>query len=234
MQPKYLLPLLAASTLASGVSAATTTVTVNGTDNPFLAGQPNGTACCAGDSAPGQSPALALTGFAPGQAITFAVTGGFSNTPSGAAVTADGFGTPITMDAAHFGISGAQNVWLAGMVGVFLDDTLPGGIAPSMRNDGMAFATLSPGLRQIFWIGDGLTGSGIGTTQQFFAPAGATRLYLGIVDGFEWNNNAGSARVSITYAAVPEPATWGMMILGFGALGGALRRSRRRMVAHPA
>jgi hypothetical protein len=25
-------------------------------------------------------------------------------------------------------------------------------------------------------------------------------------------------------AAVPEPATWGMMITGFGALGGVLRR----------
>ena len=27
---------------------------------------------------------------------------------------------------------------------------------------------------------------------------------------------------------VPEPATWGMMLLGFGAAGTALRRSRRR------
>ena len=30
-------------------------------------------------------------------------------------------------------------------------------------------------------------------------------------------------------AAVPEPATWGMMILGFGAIGYTLRLSRRRM-----
>ena len=29
-------------------------------------------------------------------------------------------------------------------------------------------------------------------------------------------------------AAVPEPATWGMMILGFGAVGYSLRSSRRR------
>jgi hypothetical protein len=28
----------------------------------------------------------------------------------------------------------------------------------------------------------------------------------------------------VTVAAVPEPATWGMMILGFGLIGGALRR----------
>lgn len=32
---------------------------------------------------------------------------------------------------------------------------------------------------------------------------------------------------NFTTAAVPEPATWGLMILGFGAAGAALRRSRR-------
>ncbi|WP_293406694.1 PEPxxWA-CTERM sorting domain-containing protein [Phenylobacterium sp.] len=29
-------------------------------------------------------------------------------------------------------------------------------------------------------------------------------------------------------SAVPEPATWAMMIIGFGAAGGAIRASRRR------
>lgn len=29
---------------------------------------------------------------------------------------------------------------------------------------------------------------------------------------------------SLTIAAVPEPATWGLFILGFGAIGGAMRR----------
>lgn len=33
--------------------------------------------------------------------------------------------------------------------------------------------------------------------------------------------------------AVPEPATWALMILGFGAIGGALRGSRRRPTALP-
>lgn len=35
-------------------------------------------------------------------------------------------------------------------------------------------------------------------------------------------NNSGS--FDVTVAAVPEPATWGMMILGFGVAGTALRR----------
>jgi hypothetical protein len=43
--------------------------------------------------------------------------------------------------------------------------------------------------------------------------------------------------VTISYqvnsAAVPEPATWGLMILGFGGLGAALRR-RRTQFAHAA
>ncbi len=34
-------------------------------------------------------------------------------------------------------------------------------------------------------------------------------------------------------SAVPEPATWAMMIMGFGAVGGVLRSSRRRLaLAH--
>jgi hypothetical protein len=37
-----------------------------------------------------------------------------------------------------------------------------------------------------------------------------------------------------TGAAVPEPSTWAMMLLGFGAIGFAMRRSRRRGALHAA
>jgi hypothetical protein len=33
---------------------------------------------------------------------------------------------------------------------------------------------------------------------------------------------------SVTISAVPEPSTWAMMLIGFGAMGGALRAKRRR------
>lgn len=35
----------------------------------------------------------------------------------------------------------------------------------------------------------------------------------------------------LTYAAAPEPATWAMMILGFGAIGGVMRRRSSRVGA---
>lgn len=51
-----------------------------------------------------------------------------------------------------------------------------------------------------------------------------------------WNyfNNFGDASFSATFSqggAVPEPATWAMMLIGFMGLGGALRANRRRMQA---
>ncbi|MEO7410780.1 MAG: cistern family PEP-CTERM protein [Sphingomicrobium sp.] len=39
--------------------------------------------------------------------------------------------------------------------------------------------------------------------------------------------NAGSG-VGISVAAVPEPSSWAMMLLGFGAMGVSLRRNRRK------
>jgi hypothetical protein len=40
-----------------------------------------------------------------------------------------------------------------------------------------------------------------------------------------------SGYVAPVVGAVPEPATWGMMILGFGMIGAAARRSKRALAA---
>jgi hypothetical protein len=40
-----------------------------------------------------------------------------------------------------------------------------------------------------------------------------------------------SGFLSTSLSAVPEPATWGLMVAGFGLAGSALRRSRRRDVS---
>ncbi len=46
--------------------------------------------------------------------------------------------------------------------------------------------------------------------------------------GFDLNSTSNSFEVSNIGAAVPEPATWAMMIMGFGAVGSMVRSQRRR------
>lgn len=58
-----------------------------------------------------------------------------------------------------------------------------------------------------------------------FENGGDTGL-AAMINGSAINTNNSAYSLS-TLSAVPEPATWGMMILGFGAMGVALRRSRR-------
>lgn len=208
-------------------SASASTVNVAGSANPFLAGQPNGTVCCNGDNAPAESPTLALSGVLAGHTLTFSATGGADNAGGSPAPTPDGYtGSLFDMTADYgTGISGAQQVNVSGLVGVFIGSGAPGGAAPAQLNSGVTFASLAPGLDQIFWIGDGLTGdgSGLGSTQTFLAPSGATRLFLGTVDGFGWSNNVGNVSVMINdltgVGGVPEPSTWAMMILGFAGVG---------------
>ena len=95
------------------------------------------------------------------------------------------------------------------MVGMFLEDTLPASAPPSLRfyvsNNSLSgiqtdFKTLSPVIGQVFFIGDGLTGTGSGSVQIFAVPPAATHLYLGFVDSCTltstvpgcYSDNAGS------------------------------------------
>ena len=58
--------------------------------------------------------------------------------------------------------------------------------------------SLSPALDQLFFIGDGLTGPGTGSIQDFIAPAGAGTLYLSISDLVgAAGNNSGSIGVDV-------------------------------------
>ena len=48
------------------------------------------------------------------------------------------------------------------------------------------------------------------------------------------NRSTGSLGGTITINAVPEPGSWAMMLLGFGAAGYAMRRRRAPVFAHAA
>jgi hypothetical protein len=70
-------------------------------------------------------------------------------------------------------------------------------------------------------FGDAGTGLGDRTIFYLFNLApGTTTLAL---------NTQGFSDAVIIGASVPEPATWAMMLLGFGAIGFALRRKARRL-----
>jgi len=105
-------------------------------------------------------------------------------------------------------------------------DFSPGGL-------GIDFLTLTPAIGQVFYIGDGVAGGSI--FQQFIAPAGATRLALGIPDGFgfvgapgAYDDNDGSYRVRIGINEVPAiPAPSAILLGSIGAgLVGWMRKRR--------
>lgn len=101
------------------------------------------------------------------------------------------------------------------LAGVFLEDALPASAAPALRfyvsnnSEGgiqTDFLALSPQIGQVFFIGDGLTGTGIGELQTFHVPPTATHLYLGYVDNCRapdntvpgcYSDNVGSLNVTV-------------------------------------
>lgn len=205
--------------LAATATAAVTTnglaVTVPGTSNPWLAGMPNGTVSPPGDIAPDHSPVL-VPGLClrPGSALTFAATGGVANDPTFSLDAPDGNAAALVshFSGAENGISQVTTPYNA-LVGVFLDasqpNTSPAPAAllfttPASRD----FLSLSPLLKQVFFIGDGKTSTNV--VQQFIVPTGATRLYLATMDCCQWSNNIGSFTVDV-FDPCPTPVgtrTW--------------------------
>lgn len=60
------------------------------------------------------------------------------------------------------------------------------------------------------------------------SSAGSFTAVFGTGTGLPGSDNEGPILDNISITAVPEPATWGLMIMGFGAIGCAVRSSRRR------
>ena len=199
---------------ASNVVIDEENVTVNATDNIYASGH----AAIPGD---GTFPRSVRFAAAPNQVLEFsAVTGTWYETnltPNPPEGTSNGCApnTCIQVNGANGLSSYTATDFDNALVGVFLDDSEPAGTPPAglrfyQANSSASgiktnFASLSPAIGQIFFIGDGRTGSGSGPTQTFRVPPTATRLFLGQADACNFNgppgcyfDNGGSIQVTFT------------------------------------
>lgn len=177
------------------------TVYVPGTANPWLAGMPDGSRARREDVAPDESPVLVTGTSTEGGAIfMFLAFGSVSRGeplpffgPDGETMT-----TSVYLGAEN-GIADITAPFES-LVGVFLGPNRPDLISPPLPLDfsnstNRDYLILAPALQQPFFIGDGLTSSGL--VQRVMAPSGATRLFLGTMDEVSWYNNEGSFMVQV-------------------------------------
>jgi len=217
-------------------AAQAQTIIVPGTSDPWLAGMPDGSIDPAAggypaSTAPGQSPVLVSgISISPGAAYSFSGSGATGNDPIMPQYGLDGNLNDIAPHAA-----GAQN-GIAGLtapvdalIGIFLGPGEPDlGVTPPAldftSSASRVYLTLYPALQQPFFIGDGLTSQAV--IQQVVAPAGATRLYLGTMDGVDWSNNTGAFTVEVE--VVPEPGVASLASISLLSLWCCRRRHSKR------
>jgi hypothetical protein len=109
--------------------------------------------------------------------------------------------SPSDATGSEHGISNL-NTPINSMVGVFLDDKVPdtedAKIPPGKdysTQTARDYTTVSPELRQTFYVGNGETSTSV--QQTIVVPPNATRLFLGTMDGHEWSNNVGGYNATI-------------------------------------
>ncbi len=187
--------------------------------NLWLAGMPDGTVTqnlqpgnphrwdTAGSAANRQSPQAVTTPamVTAGNSISFDGVQGSATYDGGNPLGADGnsgylvcHGSTSTNYASALATpdNGIANIRapIGSLIAVFMNDSVPTSTAAPAALDfttttSRDFQSLSPQLKQPFFIGNGRRSDG--TVQQFVIPAGATRMYVGMMDAWQWNDNVG-------------------------------------------
>jgi hypothetical protein len=170
-----------------------------------------------GDTMTAQGPYQMSIPVVPGTYMTFTNVAGTSTVVDGTEAYQGPNGwTTTTADAIEHGESydgtmespgpenGIANAIMpdSSFMGLFLNANAPNAITASSTVvnwtqssvvNQNTFTNLS--IQQPFFIGDGTNGT---TVKTFQVPAGATRLFLGVWDGAEYNNNAGTLTGTVT------------------------------------
>ncbi|MFB2770839.1 hypothetical protein ACE1AT_16330 [Pelatocladus sp. BLCC-F211] len=192
--------------------SAKTQVKVNAGSDPWLAGMPpNSKASFCPNPRPGDSPSIAPENsptevkeipIKPSSHLTFKVLEGKTKVFN----EQDYFGPEGDIKDLRThrvkeenGISDIQAP-INSLVGVFLGREEPNkDSAPNTLFFGeeakQNYLKLYPQLKQVFFIGDGINNMGI--RQRVIVPLGATRLYLGIMDGCNWRDTDGYLDVEV-------------------------------------
>jgi hypothetical protein len=183
-------------------------VQVPGTANPWLAGMKDGSAARRGDTAPVESPVpITSTRIESYATYTFSASGSVNHGSTLPFSPPDGEDITSHYLGAENGIADMAAPFCS-LIGVFLgpnqpdQDQAPAPLSFSILAD-RDYLELTPALKQPFFIGDGLTSSGV--VQQVIAPIGATRLFLGVMDEYYWSDNKGTFTVQVT-KVVSAPA----------------------------
>ncbi len=131
-------------------------------------------------------------GFCGGGTLSVSASGEWGHGPAHPSGPG-GKGVTVAIDGEYddLGIS-LVSANLNTLIGVFLTDDLPN---PGATPASLTSPTTSPALQQAFAIGASLANITI--------PAGATRLFFGLQDGYEWWNNGGSVVVNVVTMTCP-------------------------------
>ncbi|MGC4032025.1 MAG: pilus assembly protein TadG-related protein [Tepidisphaeraceae bacterium] len=153
---------------------------------------------------------LSSLGVSPGDTFTMEGMNGWGNNGSGAStygpdgklnqMVSQGNSNAATVSAT--GTRGIANTRapLSSFIAVFMTDASPESTAePAPLDFGTTaqrdYASIAPANKQPFFIGDGKRDNG--ELQTIKVPAGATRIFFGMMDAWQWNDNTGSYTMSL-------------------------------------
>jgi len=153
---------------------------------------------------------LSTLNVQPGDALTFeGLSGTATYVANSSANSADGqsnfivaLGQTRPSSVPNNSMNGMSNLRspIGAVIAVFLSDDKPNLTgAPANLDFNNAtqrdYTTLSPQLKQTFFVGDGKRANG--EIQNIIVPPGATRVFMGMMDAWQWNDNVGNFKFKV-------------------------------------